>query len=138
MQLLELEKKVRKPKKIKAAGVLLICEKTGNFLLLERNKLAFFPKTWSVVAGAMEEGETSLETVKRELKEETQIDPTPIRFQFFETQYDFKSFDLYLGYCEEEYECKLDRENDNWGWFNMNNLPHPLFPTLYSSLVRIF
>ena len=39
---------------------------------------------------------------------------------------------------EEEYECKLDRENDNYGWFNMNNLPKPLFPTLYSSLVRIF
>ena len=122
----------------KAAGVLLICEKTGNFLLLERSKLAFFPHTWSVVAGGMEEGETSLETVKRELKEETQIDSTPIKFQFFESQNDFKPFDLYLGYCEEEYECNLDRENDDWGWFKMNNLPTPLFPTLYSSLVRIF
>ena len=86
MPLLPLQKKVRKSKKIKAAGVLLICEKTGNFLLLERSKLAFFPKTWAVVAGAMEEGETSLETVKRELKEETQIEHAPIKFKFFETQ----------------------------------------------------
>ena len=126
------------PSKRKSAGVLLICENTGNFLLLERSKIAFFPRSWSVVAGAMEEGETSLETIKRELKEETQIDSTDIQYIFFETQYDFKPFDLYLGYCEEEYECKLDRENNNYGWFNMNNLPKPLFPTLYSSLVRIF
>ena len=129
---------IESPSKRKSAGVLLICENTGNFLLLERSKIAFFPRSWSVVAGAMEEGETSLETIKRELKEETQIESTQINYKFFETQYDFKPFDLYLGYCDEEYECKLDRENDNYGWFNMNNLPKPLFPTLYSSLVRIF
>jgi 8-oxo-dGTP diphosphatase len=129
---------IKSRRKRKSAGVLLICKNTGNFLLLERSKISFFPRSWSVVAGAMEEGETSLETIKRELKEETQIDSTDIQYTFFETQYDFKPFDLYLGYCEEEYECKLDRENDNYGWFNMNNLPKPLFPTLYSSLVRIF
>ena len=121
-----------------SSGVLLICQKTGNFLLLKRSKSAFFPNTWSVVAGAIEEGETPLESIKRELKEETQIDPNLIKFQFFEHQEDIKSFDLFLGYCEEEYECKLDNENVDWGWFNMNNLPKPLFPTLYYSLVRIF
>jgi len=122
----------------KSAGVLLICNSTGNFLLLKRGKSAFLPHTWSVVAGGMEEGETPLESIKRELKEETNIDPTPVKFQFFEHQNDIKLFDLFLGYCEEEYECKLDSENDDWGWFNMDNLPGPLFPTLYSSLVRIF
>jgi len=33
---------------------------------------------------------------------------------------------------------KLDPENTDWGWFDMDTLPKPLFPTLYSSLVRIF
>jgi len=120
-------------------GVLLICKNTGNFLLLKRSKLSYFPHSWSVVAGAIEEGETPLDGIKRELIEETQIDPTGIRFEHFETQHDFgKSFSFYLGYCDEEFECVLDRENDDWGWFNMDNLPDTLFPTLYSSLVRIF
>ena len=74
----------------KSAGVLLICNSTGNFLLLKRGKSAFLPHTWSVVAGGMEEGETPLESIKRELKEETKIDPAPIKFQFFENQNDIK------------------------------------------------
>ena len=91
------------------------------------------------MAGAIEENESPIDAAKRELTEETQIDPTGIRFEHFETQYDLgKPFPFYLGYCDEEYECVLDRENDDWGWFNMDNLPQPLFPTLYSSLVRIF
>ena len=42
------------------------------------------------------------------------------------------------GICEKEYECKLNEETQEYGWFNLDNLPKPLFPTLYSSLVRIF
>ena len=123
----------------KYGGVLLICEKTGNFLLLKRSKLSNYPKTWSMVAGGIEEGETPIEGVKRELKEETEINPTNIRFRYFETQNDLGyPFYFYLGYCDKEYVCVLDRENDDWGWFNMDNLPDTLFPTLYSSLVRIF
>ena len=120
------------------AGVLLICEETNNFLLLERCKEASYPKTWSIVSGGVEGDESTLETVKRELKEETQIDSTDIKYEFFEKQIDICDFDFYLGYCPKEYECKLDHENDDWGWFNMETLPKPLFPTLYSSLVRIF
>jgi len=123
----------------KYGGVLLICEKTGNFLLLKRSKFSNYPKTWSMVSGGIEEGERPVEGVKRELKEETQIDPTNIRFRYFETQNDLGyPFYFYLGYCDEEYVCVLDSENDDWGWFNMDNLPEPLFPLLYSSLVRIF
>jgi|TARA_R110000803_G_scaffold179045_2_gene241464 8-oxo-dGTP pyrophosphatase MutT (NUDIX family) len=123
----------------KSSGVLLICENTGNFLLLKRSKISYFPYSWSVVAGGIEENESPLNAAKRELTEETQIDSKYIRFEYFETQYDLGNpFPFYLGYCDEEYECVLDGENIDWGWFNMDNLPDRLFPTLYSSLVRIF
>lgn len=123
----------------KYGGVLLICENTGNFLLLERTKQANYPKTWSLVSGGIEEGESPLEATKRELKEETQIDSTNIKFTLWKTQHDLGTpFYFYLGYCDEEFECVLDAENDDWGWFNMDNLPDPLFPTLYASLVDIF
>lgn len=122
----------------KYGGVLLICEETNNFLLLKRCKEASNPGTWSIVSGGIEKGESTLEGVKRELMEETQIDSKDIRYELFEKQYDICNFDFYLGYCPKEYQCNLDPENDDWGWFNMENLPKPLFPTLYSSLVRIF
>jgi hypothetical protein len=47
-------------------------------------------------------------------------------------------YHFYLGYCNEEYECKLNDENQDWGWFDLKDLPKPLFPTLFASLTRIF
>jgi hypothetical protein len=46
-------------------------------------------------------------------------------------------YHFYIGYCDKEYECNLNDENQDWGWFSINDLPKPLFPTLFSSLVRI-
>ena len=118
----------------KYAGTLLICKDTGNFLLLKRSKRATYPQTWSIVSGGVEKGESTLDAAKRELWEETQISAEDIEFNFFENQTDITPFYFYIGYCEEEYECILDDENIDWGWFNMNNLPEPLFPSLYSVL----
>ena len=65
---------------------LTLCEKTNNFLLLKRCKIASNPLTWSIVSGGIEEGESVLEGIKRELMEETQIPSTNIRYEFFEHQ----------------------------------------------------
>ena len=75
----------------------------------------------------------------RELDEETEIKPDNITFKFYETQTDMGGeFHLFLGYCGEELECKLNDENTDWGWFDMESLPSPLFPTLKATLLRIF
>ena len=122
----------------KYGGVLLICKKSGKFLLLRRSGKSTYPKTWSIVSGGIEKGESPLEGVKRELMEETKIDSKNVKFEFFEHQNQLiPYFDFFIGYCDEEFDCNLDNENINWGWFDMENLPKPLFPTLYSSLVRI-
>lgn len=123
----------------KNGGVLLICEETGNFLLGERAKNIPFSDCWALFGGSIEEGESVLEGVKRELMEETQIPSDNIKYELFEVQTTFGDpYHFYLGYCDKEYGCKLNEESQSYGWFNLNNLPNPLFPTLYSSLVRIF
>lgn len=123
----------------KNGGVLLICEETGNFLLGERAKNIPFPNCWSLFGGGIAEDETVLDGVKRELIEETQISSNDIRYELFEVQTTFGDpYYFYLGYCDRQYECKLNHETQRYGWFDLNNLPKPLFPTLYSSLVRIF
>ena len=122
----------------KYGGVLLVCTITNRVLLGQRSKKVTFPNTWSLFGGKIEEGETILEGIKRELFEETRIKNDDIVYEFFETQWEMGyPYHFYIGYCEEEYKCFLNDENQDWGWFDIENLPKPLFPTLFSSLVRI-
>jgi 8-oxo-dGTP diphosphatase len=124
-----------------AAGTLLISNDTGRFLLVKRGKLGSEPGTWATVGGGIDHLEKPLDAAKRELYEETKIDSDQVRidFKFFEKQ-TFKNTEFYffLGYCDDELDCRLNEENDDWGWFDMENLPSPLFPTMFSSLQRIF
>ena len=70
----------------KYGGVLLICG--DKFLLGQRSDKGNFPKCWSVFGGEIEEGESILEGIKRELFEETEIESDNIRYVPFETQWD--------------------------------------------------
>jgi len=120
-------------------GVLLICTTTNRFLLGQRRKNGSFPNTWSLFGGKIENGETELDGVKRELYEETNIKSDNIKYILFETQWEMGyPYHFFIGFCDQEYDCDLNEENQDWGWFDINDLPKPLFPTLFSSLVRIF
>ena len=123
----------------KYGGVLLICTTTNRFLLGQRRKNGSFPNTWSLFGGKIENGETELDGVKRELYEETNIKSDNIKYVLFETQWEMGyPYHFFIGVCNQEYDCNLNEENQDWGWFDINDLPKPLFPTLFSSLVRIF
>ena len=123
----------------KYGGVLLICTTTNRFLLGQRRKNGSFPNTWSLFGGKIENGETELDGVKRELYEETNIKSDNIKYVLFETQWEMGyPYHFFIGVCNQEYDCSLNEENQDWGWFDINDLPKPLFPTLFSSLVRIF
>ena len=120
-------------------GVLLVCEETGNFLLGKRAEFLPFGGCWSLFGGGIDDGEKPIEGVKRELFEETQIKSKEIRYELFEIQNYFDDpFYFYIGYCEEEHQPKLNHENSDYGWFNMENYPQPLFPMLNTSLSQIF
>ncbi len=122
-----------------AAGTILICRETNRFLLALRGDGGNFPLTWATVGGGIDHLEKPLVAAQRELYEETKIPSDNIDYIFFERQ-NLKGTDyyLFLGYCDEEYECQLNDENLDWGWFDMETLPEPLIPTLHSSLIRIF
>lgn len=120
------------------AGVLLICQPTNRFLLVKRGNDSYKGK-WATVAGKMEEGETELETAKRELYEETQINPNKVDFFYYSSKiFMGKKFTLFIGNCKEEFKCVLNKENEDYGWFDIDNLPEDMYPTLYTTLLDIF
>jgi 8-oxo-dGTP pyrophosphatase MutT (NUDIX family) len=53
----------------KYGGVLLIDVRTNSFLLGQRGKNTSFANSWSLFGGTIEDGESVLDGVKRELEE---------------------------------------------------------------------
>jgi 8-oxo-dGTP pyrophosphatase MutT (NUDIX family) len=110
-----------------AVGIVIVAKDTNNFLLLHRSSE---PIVWSVLSGGMEEGESEVETIKREIKEEININADYIDDIEKLGSETFKKtlFHIYIGYSDHEFDIpnlKLD-ENDDYGWFNENNLPSPI------------
>ncbi len=109
-----------------SVGILIIARDTNNFLLLHR---ASKPIVWSTLSGKMDKhGEKPLETIKREIEEEININPNFIDgIRKVGVTVDKKIFHVFVGFVDREFtpNLKLD-ENDDFGWFNEGNLPKPI------------
>jgi 8-oxo-dGTP pyrophosphatase MutT (NUDIX family) len=72
-------------------------------------------------------GETPLETVKREIWEEIGVNPSNIK-NIQEVGVTNNGHHIMVGFVNTEFKIpnlKKD-ENDDYGWFNENNLPSPM------------
>ena len=110
-----------------SVGILILSKSTNNFLLLHRSKS---PIVWSLLTGKMDvAGETPLETIKREIKEEINLDPNTISGikKVGVVKSPGKIFHVFIGYVDKEFKPNLKKdENNDYGWFNGNNLPNPI------------
>jgi 8-oxo-dGTP pyrophosphatase MutT (NUDIX family) len=108
------------------AGGIFYAPETGRFMLAFRGAHTKEPHTWGVWGGKMEEGETPEDTVMREMHEETnyhgQFKLTKI---FVFRSGDFR-YHTYLIEVPEEFEPRLDWENEKFGWFKIDEFPTPM------------
>ena len=121
-----------------AAGVLVKCVSTESVFLMLRNDSV--PK-WSLISGGIEGSDVSIISgLKREIAEETQINPSLIDFKFIgiENSPDNNvEFHYYEGTVEEEFIPTIDYENLEYGWFSIYNLPTPLYPGIQEKINKI-
>lgn len=123
--------------KRKAVGVLIKCIKTENVFLLLRNDKT--PK-WSMMSGGIDEGETPIEALKREMYEELFIKPDDIMFKYIRLEHvPEKNLDFYYyqGFTNTEFKPILDHENLNYMWTNSDRLPSPLYQGLREKIIEI-
>ena len=112
-----------------AAGALIVARSTGRVLLTFRSAYVNEPHTWGLPGGRCEgEDQDTLECAIRETREETSYRGplSAMREPLYTyTEPGFK-FDNYLAFSEDEFKCKLDWENEDYGWFSLGELPEPL------------
>ncbi len=60
--------------RIVVGGIISSLENDDAVLFLKRSKHEFMPNSWEIPSGGIEEGESMLQTLKREIKEETNLD----------------------------------------------------------------
>lgn len=117
--------------KKRAGGVLVTAKDTGRVLLLLRCKGSRHELTWGLISGGIEEGEDPLEGTKREVNEETQFDYDSIEYKHIHDEdSDEMTFHYYEGLTDSEITPILCHENIDWGWFDVNDLPEPLYPEI--------
>ena len=132
LDLLELE--VRKPKRI--GGVVVKSE--GQVLLVRRAENAGkYPNFWAVPMGHVEKGEKMIQGAHREFKEETMLDIDINSLVYLDTLKDSKYnriTALYMIELPNKPEPKLDHEHTEWGYYDVDSLPHPIEDNLRITL----
>ena len=118
-----------------SVGCLIQCETTKRFFLLHRNDLK---PTWALMSGGVDEGETPIEALKREIVEELSINPNIIRIEFERTEKiperPNREFNYFKGYVNKEFKATLDHENLAYRWCSIDELPQPLYPGLLTKI----
>jgi 8-oxo-dGTP pyrophosphatase MutT (NUDIX family) len=123
-------------KLFKACGALLLANNTKRVLFLLRDDDTY-SNTWGLVGGKVENEETVMEALRREIFEEVGHDVDIIKtipLELFRS--DDQKFEYHTFICviDTEFLPKLSGEHSGYAWTLVDNFPKPLHPGLWSSL----
>ena len=97
-----------------------------KYLLLKRHEAKIYGHLWQGVAGQLEDGETAVETVIRELKEETGLEPAKLFVvdhvsSFYQSYKDRMHLVPIFGVEVDSEEVILSEEHTEYRWVNFQS-----------------
>jgi 8-oxo-dGTP pyrophosphatase MutT (NUDIX family) len=114
-------------------GALIYCTLTHRYLFLLRNG-GKFPNTWGIVGGKIEQNETILQGLEREINEELggKIDGAKtIPIEKYTSNNNRFVYHTFLIKVEEEFIPNLNHEHLGYCWVPIDMHPTPLHPGVY-------
>ena len=123
-------------KLFKACGALLLASDNKRLLFLLRDNDTH-SGTWGLVGGKVEQEETVMQALHREIEEETGhkivINKT-IPLELFRSDDNNFEYHTFICLIDKEFIPKLSDEHKGYAWCNVDSFPKPLHPGLWSSL----
>ena len=119
-------------------------ETNGEILLLHRQDHKPEGNTWGVPAGKVDSGEENLDTMIREIKEETGIQLTSSQISYFEKvfvrypQYDFIYHIYHTKLCQKQKIVISPNEHKDFKWVSPKNALSMNLITDEDSCIKLF
>src|SRR3989337_3025186 len=114
------------PKKqyFRVGGKAIVLDKDGKILVWQRCESAGGGGKWSLPGGALEKDETPIDSIKREIREETKLEVKDVKPFSFRTYIHEGDSILIVGYtCEAgSDEITLNWEHDSYKWFTKDEV----------------
>lgn len=110
-----------------AAGCLFLARSTGRLLFANRSKHVLEPNTWGMWGGALDDGETPVHAVTREIVEEAQFHGKVklVALSVFSHQSGFR-YHNFLAVVDDEFKPVLNWETQGYSWVEFGAWPKPL------------
>lgn len=121
---------------INAVGIWFYSLATQRYLYLMRNDPKH-PGAWGLPGGKAEDGESLLDAIQRECREEIGIWPTVVKLvplEKFTSPDDRFSYHTFFCCISEEFIPSLNDEHVGYAWIDSLSWPRPMHPGLWTTI----
>jgi 8-oxo-dGTP diphosphatase len=117
-------------KQFRGVGAIIVSEHTGKVMTVLRSPQESYPNTWTFAGGKVDDGESEIDGLKRELQEELQLTKIKKIIPLHRYQSRSKDFiyDTFVVLVNKEFIPELNWESAGYAWTDIDNLPSPLHP----------